>query len=229
MGSGTLYLLFNYDAGKELNDASRIAEMVRALVANGEFLVSGPGDSGDSSRIKPEDLIRAAWEWCIEQGRHGVSMNIIDPRGFSMPIGISFDNYRWLYVFIDGGAISDPHPSNYQNIKSMVRAAEIIYRATYPYYGFGLSSPNTFRHPGPDDRDANVDTVWDYNFFGPKLAETFGREVLLSVPTWRTLEFDDGGFLLEMARNPIVNWKEAVRNYESAVRILGLRTFHQGG
>ena len=34
------------------------------------------------------------------------------------------------------------------------------------------------------------------NFFGPKLVKKIGREKLLSAPSWKTEELEDGGILL---------------------------------
>ena len=71
--------------------------------------------------------------------------------------------------------------------------------------------------------------VWDYNFFGPVLVESIGRETLLALPAWQKTELDDGGLLLEMSPSPVADWQPYAQHYREAAAALGVGAFHQGG
>ena len=51
-------------------------------------------------------------------------------------------------------------------------------------------------------KNNNILRIWWLNFFGPKLVEKFGREKLLSAPSWKTEELSDGGIMLVRSPNP---------------------------
>lgn len=50
-------------------------------------------------------------------------------------------------------------------------------------------------------RDSINYAVW-LNVFSPRLVETYGRETLLSAPTWHVDEFGDGSVLVVSTPNP---------------------------
>ena len=74
-----------------------------------------------------------------------------------------------------------------------------------------------------------IPTIYDFNFLGLNLVKILGREKVLSVSTWQTVEFDDGGIFLGMSPSPIADWEPYTSNYKEAAKLFGVEKCYQGG
>jgi hypothetical protein len=125
-----------------------------------------------------------------------------------------------------GGVISAPN--SHEHVRSLVKTCELVYTTLQPDYGFGLISLESQLVPAPGDDVLSA--LYDYNFLSPRLVEQLGgRDRVLSVPAWRTHEFDGGGLLLEMSLHPILDRKTYTPNYRQAAQMLGMSRYYQGG
>lgn len=113
-------------------------------------------------------------------------------------------------------------------LKLLVKTCELAYTTLRPDYGYGLISLENqlVSVPGADELSA----LYNYNFLSPRLVEKLGgRDKVQSVPAWRTVEFDDGGLLLEMSPHPILERKPYTASYLQAAQMLGMSKYYQGG
>lgn len=226
------YVFFNFTSDKVLKDKSNILRLITRIVEESGFRVEIPFSNEYPPQHfvenTPEELSQA-WDEAIARGHYGASIGLWNSKEFALSVGVNFAHYRQLDVMVNSGNISDLMPSNYENVRLLVQVCESVYSVLHPEYGFGLISPNIHPINEPDKGDVTIQAIYDYNFFGPRLMQKLGREKVLSIPTWRTLQFDDGGVLLEMSPNPIADWKPYTSNYQKAAEILGVEKFYQGG
>ncbi|HIH09985.1 MAG TPA: hypothetical protein HA254_04940 [Candidatus Diapherotrites archaeon] len=127
--------------------------------------------------------------------------------GYNIPIdkavivmGLGLNEIFWA---------DDCHETEYQrriakNINNLVKDAITIYNAIHPIAG-ACSSDND---PSIITTiPTNAEHITWLNFFGPELTKKFGREKLLSAPTYKIVEFSDGGMLLMSGPTPFGNKK----------------------
>jgi hypothetical protein len=109
----------------------------------------------------------------------------------------------------------------------MVEACSIFRDSLAADYGFGFVSMDTDPLPPTGEGDYGLTTLYDYNFLSPRLIDKLGRDKIAALPVYKTRTFADGGMLLEMARNPMVDKKNTIASYQAAAMILGLPKFQQ--
>ncbi len=95
----------------------------------------------------------------------------------------------------------------------LLNIVETVYTASDDYiYGYGLDTEHVGsigENWGPDKPVTNesiannriADVSW-LMLFAPELVDEYGREWLLSAPTWKHQEFDDGGIMLVASPDP---------------------------
>jgi|GEM_PF-2424251 len=232
MSGNMEYVFFNFASDKVLKDKSNILRLITRIVEESEFRVEALfNDEYPPQHFvenTPEELSRA-WDEAVAKGHYGASLGLWNSKEFALSVGVNFVHYRQFDVMVNSGNISDLMPSNYENVRQLVQVCEIVYSVLHPEYGFGLISPNIHPITDPEEGEVTIQAIYDYNFLGPRLVHKIGREKVLSIPTWRTIQFDDGGILLEMSPNPIADWKPYTSNYQKATEILGVGKFYQGG
>jgi hypothetical protein len=116
-------------------------------------------------------------------------------------------------------------------MQKIVQLFVLIYNSLHPVYGYGLLTPNSYERRGEKELAIVVAGVYDYNFFGPDIVEQMGKDVIVTVPSWETVFFADGGMLLQMSPNPAdprINM-DFEANYQEAAKIIGVEKFLQGG
>jgi hypothetical protein len=226
------HVIFDFASDRTLRDKPNILRLMAAIMEETDFRCTVP----HSSEYPPQRLVEItpqslsqAWDEAINRGRYGASIGLRNSKDFGLSFGVNFAHYRQLHVMVNNGYISDLTAFNYENVRSVVRICELAYAMLDPEYGYGLITPNVHPIPDPKESHRSVQAIYDYNFFGPRLVEQLGRERVLSVPTWRTVQYDDGGVLLEMSPSPIADWKPYTSNYRKAAEILGVDKYYQGG
>lgn len=204
MGGGLEFLYFDFASDKTLTDPANLSRLLARLSQDEEF------------RLTDAPPLQGGRVWVTFQNRSG----------FTMSFGAEVENPKRLYFLVDTSELYEPQPANLKNMRSIVRACELIYLTLHPLYGYGLTSPRLHKIP---PADAKVRALYTYNFFSPALIKHFGRERILSVPAWRRVEFDDGGLLLEMSPLPVVKHWEYTPKFEQGAKILRVERFFQIG
>jgi hypothetical protein len=226
------HVFFNFTSDKTLSDKSNILRLMIRIIEEGEFRFTVPYTYEFPPQRFVENIperLSQAWDEATDKGRYGASLGFWNSKGLGLSFGVNFAHYRQLNVMVDSGDISGLTPSNYENVRSLVQVCELVFTALRPEYGYGLITPNIHPIADPEESKVSIQAIYDYNFFGPRLVEQLGRERVLSVPTWRTVQYDDGGVLLEMSPSPIADWKPYTSNYRRAAEILGVDKYYQGG
>jgi len=203
MGSGLEYIYFDFASEDTLRHKPNITALLARLEQEGEYRFVGTRSPFEKGRV-----------W----------VNFQNNNNFTMSFGVDFDNPRRLYFIVDAGALYSPNATNLKNVRSLVRACELLYMSLRPMYGYGLTSPAFHRIPPADGR---ARALYTFNFFGPTAIERLGRERVQAVPAWRRVEFDDGGLLLEMSPLPVVKHWDYMPKFEQGAAALGLERFYQ--
>jgi hypothetical protein len=113
-------------------------------------------------------------------------------------------------------------------VRALVNACELIYTTMQPDYGYGLIALENELVSAPGEGELSA--LYDYNFLSPRLVEQLGGKVkVIGVPASRTVEFDDGGILLEISPHPILERKSSTPHYVQAAQALGISKYIQGG
>lgn len=173
------------------------------------------------------DLLDRAWSNAVRAApRYNGAywMEFENASGFKLSFGFDPRQLKRLNLTVSKSSINKP--SDEQNVRELVRIASLIYTTLQPAYGYGLFNYDLHT---PSPPDASLRAVWDYNFFGPALVESIGRDNVMALPAWRKTEFEDGGILVEMSPSPVADWKPYTQNYKDAANLLGLSSFYQGG
>ncbi len=224
--SDSEFVFFNFASGNTLKDEKRVSRLMYQIVERAHFRFKK--DPLDDQFIENTvQSLENAWNQAV-QGGPPAYVFLFNSEGLELSLGIFWENFKQMFIEIDNGYISDLLPFNYESVRSFVQVCELVYQVLQPDYGFGLVSPSI--HGISDSKaDISIEAIYDYNFFGPRLVEKLGRERVLSVPTWRTVQYDDGGVFLEMSPSPIADWKPYTSNYRRAAEILGVDKYYQGG
>lgn len=221
------YIFFEFATEQTLQNRSNLLRLLNTILQVKVFDVVA-ANLDEESVHDVGKVVDQAWKKCEEQGQSSLSFFFRNDSLF-LTIAIDRRRFRRLAVSVDSSYISDLQDQHYRNVRALVQVCELVYETLHPEYGYGLVTPNV--HPLMEftENRTEIQVVFDYNFLGPRLVQILGSTKVLSVPTWRTLEFDDGGVFLEMSPNPIAEWVPYTDNYEKAVEILGAQKYLQGG
>lgn len=222
------YVMFDFSDDRLL-DHDRIVTLMRALADAGwRFLKKAivcDDVPGDLFVPNEPEFIERAWQNALRAaprygGGNWMEFQNIDDLKFSF--GYDAKQPRRLMLTVDTAQIrrrdQTPH------VRVLGSLIELIYRQLTPMYGFGLFS---YDHHAPCAPDGILRAVWDFNLFGSAMADQLGREKLRYLPAWRSVEFEDGGLLLELAANPIADAAPYAQYYRHAAEVLGV-PYHQG-
>lgn len=222
------YVMFDV-ADERLLDHDRIVTLMWALADAGwRFLKKAivcDDVPGDLFVPNEPEFIERAWQNALRAaprygGGNWMEFQNIDDLKFSF--GYDAKQPRRLMLTVDTAQIRrrDQTP----NVRVLGSLIELIYRQLAPIYGYGLFS---YDHHAPAASDGILRAVWDFNLFGSAMADQLGREKLRYLPAWRSVEFEDGGLLLELAANPIADAAPYTQYYRHAAEVLGV-PYHQG-
>lgn len=168
------------------------------------------------------ETVEAAWSAAVKQAKRSAYVALSDSSGYEITFSVVTNNWRRGYFTANRGQVTQKGPD------SMIEACSIFRDTLAADYGFGFVSMDTDPLPPTGEGEYSLTTLYDYNFLSPRLLDKLGRDKIVSLPLYKTRVFADGGMLLEMARNPMVDKKASVASYQAAAMILGLPKFQQG-
>jgi len=208
-----VYVVFDFPDEATLKNPANVGRFLSALTAEGNFHLSNEDFESPES----------AWNSAVRLGQRGVYVALEDARRYSLSFSIITNNWRRLYV-----TVNRDQSDKAENVRVLVSACELFYKTLTPDYGFGFVSMDITPLDPPGNGDYGITTVYDFNFFSPRLVNKIGLETLKSIPTHRTVQFEDGGVLLEMSPNPLGERKPFTPMYQEAAVILGVSRYQQG-
>ncbi len=225
------YILFDF-SDIRLTDRANIIRLMTAVAAGDRFrflkkAIVCDDVPGDLHVPNTPEFLDRAWSNAVRAApRYGGAywMEFENDSGLRLNFGFDPRHLKRLNLTVSRSSISQP--SDDASVRELVRIATLIYTTLQPAYGYGLFNYDLHNAAAPG---AGVKAVWDYNFFGPALVESLGRDKLMALPAWRKTELYDGGLLLEMSPSPVADWQPYTPHYRDAAAALGVNTFNQGG
>ncbi|MBZ0286130.1 MAG: hypothetical protein K8I30_00845, partial [Anaerolineae bacterium] len=166
--------------------------------------------------------VEAAWSSAVRQAKRSAYVALTDSQGYEVTFSVVTNNWRRAYFTANRGQVTQNGPD------SMLEACRMFRESLAADYGFGLVAIDTEPLPPVGEGDYGLTTLYDYNFLSPRLIDKLGRDKLASIPAYKVGHFADGGMLVSMAHNPLVDKKASVASYQAAAMILGLPKFQQG-
>lgn len=208
-----VYVVFDFLNEANLKTPANMARFLSALTAEGGFGLS------NEDYETPE----AAWNTAVRQGQRSAYVPLANSSGYSLSFSVITNNWRRLYI-----TANRAQTEKAENVRALVAVSEAFYKNLKPDYGFGLVAMDMNPLEPTGEGDYGITTVYDFNFYSPRLVQKIGLANLKSVPSQRTVPFDDGGLLLQMSPNPLVDKKPFTPMYEAAKIVLGVSRFQQG-
>jgi hypothetical protein len=208
-----VYVVFDFLDEATLKNPANVGGFLSALTATGSFHLT------NEDFESPE----ASWNAAVRQGQRGVFVALENEQGYGLSFSIITNNWRRLYV-----TANRAQTEKAENVRALVSACEAFYKALSPDYGFGLVAMDMNPLEPTGEGDYGITTVYDFNFYSPRLIHKIGLANLKAVPSQRTVSFDDGGLLVEMSPNPLSDRKPFTPMYEAAKIALGVPKFQQG-
>lgn len=231
MSGQSVYVLFDFLDGRLSADHAPILALLGSIAAHDRFrflkkAIVCDDSPGEVYVPNTPETLAGAWKNAQRAlARYGgYWMEFEDTEGVKMSFGFTPQEPHRFLLQTANRVLANRDRS--ENARAFASVIQKIYTALQPHYGFGLFSYETH-----DSVEAGTPpfAVWDYNLFSPALVEQYGRERLLSLPAWRTVEFPDGGLLLEMSPNPLTEGLAYREQYREAARLLGFDRVMIGG
>ena len=191
--------LLTSDAGPRLLLA--LAQEAGCLFGNTERYLANP------RRPVANDLSALSELWIASAStpaeRVGAFFYMWLPEPYYLDVNITLDlvgrNHLWI-GFSDNAFGGDDEWSK-ARFEKLLQICCITYRELQVVYGFGPLGIE--RYPlGWQPSLTEPDKLYDVNFFGRSVVDKLGRQVVLSVPAWRTELLEDGGALVVMCDVP---------------------------
>lgn len=207
-----VYLIFDFQAETSLKDNAGVGRCLAQLVADGFHLTDEDMDSPET-----------AWGVALRKGQRSVWVNFENDEHYALTLSVITNNWRRLYLSADRSASGQPG-----KIRGLVEAGKIIFNTLKPDYGYGLVSLDTQLLDPPGEGDYSISTIYDYNFFSPRLVQKLGADKLDSIMTLSAHSLEGGAMLLEFSPSPLGDRKPYTPAYEAAAEILGVSKIQQG-
>jgi hypothetical protein len=207
-----VYTIFDFPDDSTLKTPANGAWFLAQLTTRTSFRVTGEGYES------PE----AAWSAAIRWGQRAVNLAVINEQMLELTFSIVTNNWRRLYVAAERNMLSNP-----VHVEALLSVDAILYETLHPDYGFGLVAMDSQPLPSPGEGDYAVTTLYDFNFYSPRLVQRLGETALKSVAAWRIGSFADGGFFLGIVPNPLADKKSQEAAYKAAIATLGLAQYQQ--
>ncbi len=213
------YIFFDFPTDATLTDRANVVRFFAQLVEDGEFHCADVPDA-------TQEAFDRQWHNVLRMRPKNAWLAFENPNGLTVTFGVYPNEWRRWYAMVYGGLISTP--TSHDHVRSLVKTCELAYTTLQPDYGYGLISLENQLVGAPGENELSA--LYDYNFLSPRLVEQLGgRDKAQSIPAWRTVEFDDGGLLLEMSPHPVLERKSYTANYLQAAQLLGMSQYYQGG
>jgi hypothetical protein len=163
-----------------------------------------------------------AWEQAVSGAKRSAAITFENAIHYGVTFSVVTSDWRRLYIGAMRQETAQP-----DNLRALIQTGEMVYKVLKPDYGYGLISLDIEPLNPPGEGDYAITTVYDYNFYGPRLAHQLGLKRLLTVPAWRRYEFDDGGLLIEMTPNPFADRHAYTIKYQQAAQALDVTQYQQ--
>jgi hypothetical protein len=124
------YIFFDFASDATLKDRANVLRFFSALTQDGEFHLA---DSGDSDL---PDALAQAWSSALQRGARNAWLRFENGSRLSLTFGFYGGDWCRWYVMVYDAAIDAPYKQD--NVRSLVKSCEIVYRALQPDYGYGL-------------------------------------------------------------------------------------------
>lgn len=203
-----VYIVFDFPEARPLKDATILNPGIAALQDAG-FLLEGDGPADN------------AWGRALRQGSR--SAYLAFHGAFDLTLSVVLNQPRRLYL-----STNRPVALKAEGARAFVDAAQVLWDAVQPDYGFGLISLDTQLLDPPGVGDYRLKTVFDYNFLSARLVTRIGMNTLKAVPGARVAALAGNGALLEVSPHPLGDRKPYTPTYQTAAALLGAATFQQG-
>lgn len=230
MSGQNQYILFDFPADRLPDDAAILA-LMSSIAAHDRFrflkkAIVCDDSPGDLYVPNTPSTLAGAWANAKRAlARYGgYWMEFEDTEGVKLSFGYTPQAPRRLFLQTGSRVINQRDKS--EHVRAFVSVIQKMYDALHPDYACGL-----FNYENHDSLEPGTPpfAVWDYNVFSPALVERFGRDLLLSIPAWRKVEFSDGGLLLEMSPMPLIDALAYRDHYKAAAAALGFEKVVMGG
>jgi hypothetical protein len=210
-----VYIVFDFADETTLQSPKNIGAVFESLFK---------GQQASHFQLAGEDFetVEAAWSSAVRQSKRSAYVALTNDMGYEITFSVVTNNWRRAYFTANRGQVTQKGPD------SMLEVCTFFRTSFAADYGFGFVAMDTDPLPPTGEGDYSITTLYDYNFLSPRLIEKLGRDKLASIPAYKVSNFADGGMLLGMARNPLVDKKNSVPAYQAAAAILGLPKFQQG-
>jgi hypothetical protein len=204
----TVYIVFDFPESVTLKDPAILTAGVTALQDDG-FLLEGEAPAAE------------AWGQALRRGTR--SAYLAFKGGLDLTLSVVLNQPRRLYC-----ATPRPMALKPEGARAFVDAAQTLWNALLPDFGFGLISLDTQMLEAPAVGDYRIKTVYDYNFLSERLLKPLGSQTLKAVPGARVAALAGGGALLEVVPHPLGDRKPTLPTYQTAAALLGAASFQQG-
>jgi hypothetical protein len=210
-----VYIVFDFADETTLQSPKRIGEAFNTLFK---------GQQNSAFQLAGEDFesVEGAWGSALRSAKRSAYIALANSQGYEVTFSVVTSNWRRGYFAANRGQVTQ------KGADSLVEACSFFRNVMPVDYGYGLVSLDTQSLPPPGEGDYKPTTLYDYNFFSPRLVNKFGASTLKSLPLTGLQTFDDGGMLLKLSHNPLVDKKASVASYQAASMMLGLPNFQQG-
>ena len=204
----TVYIVFDFPETVTLKDAAVLTPGVAALRESGFLLEDGAATAD-------------AWGGALRRGTR--SAYLAFKGALDLTVSVVLNQPRRLYC-----ATPRPVALKPEGARAFVDAAQTLWEAVQPDYGFGLISLDMQMLDAPGTGDYRLKTVYDYNFLSQRMLTPIGLNTLKAVPGARVATLAGGGALLEVAPHPLGDRKMYMSTYQTAAMLLGASAFQQG-
>lgn len=210
-----VYIVFDFPDETTLKTPANIGRAIESLFA---------GQQASRFRLadKGFDSAEAAWNAAVKRGQRSVYLALSDEDNYEVTFSVVTNNWRRGYFAANRGQVTQRGPD------ALLEACLFFRTELAADYGFGLVALDTQALEAPGEGDYGLTTLYDFNYFSPRLIDKIGAGKLNSIPSQRTLHFPDGGLFVGMVANPLTDKKNTAASYQAASMILGLPKFQQG-
>jgi hypothetical protein len=210
-----VYIVFDFADETTLQSPKRIGQAFNALFK---------GQQHSAFQLAGEDFesVEGAWGSALRSAKRSAYIALANSQGYEVTFSVVTSNWRRAYFAANRAHVTQ------KGVDSLLEVCTFFYNTLPADYGYGMVSLDTQSLPPPGEGDFKPTTLYDYNFFSPRLVNKFSVETLKSLPLTGLETFDDGGMLVKLSHNPLVDKKATVASYQAAAMMLGLSNFQQG-
>jgi hypothetical protein len=210
-----VYIIFDFADETTLQSPKRIGDAFNVLFK---------GQQNTAFQLAGEDFesVEGAWGSALRSAKRSAYIALANSQGYEVTFSVVTSNWRRAYFAANRAHVTQ------KGADSLLEVCTFFYNTLPADYGYGLVSLDTQSLEPPGEGDYSLTTLYDYNFLSPRLVNKFSPATLKSLPLTGLETLGDGGMLLKLSHNPLVDKEATVASYEAASMMLGLSNFQQG-